>query len=282
MDQLLLTLRFLATGDFYICTGDFLGVHKSTAAKIVQRVVTAICTLRRIYIFMPNTEEQRHEKIIKFHNLAQFPRVIGAIDCAHIKLQSPGGERAELFRCRKGFFSLNVQVICDASHKILDVVTRWPGSTHDAHIFQNSSVYMRFENGEMGNGILLGDSGYPSQRYLLTPIHNPEGQAENLYNESQIRTRNVVERTFGIWKRRFPVLSVGIRCRLNLAQRIVVACAILHNIACQQNEEVFEGDDEEDQPVVYNGVENNDGGVEERETIIDYFRNMLTAGGFII
>ena len=33
---------------------------------------------------------------------------------------------------------------------------------------------------------------------------------------------------------------------------------------------------------IYNGVENNDGGVEERGTIIDYFRNMLTAGGFII
>ena len=32
-----------------------------------------------------------------------------------------------------------------------------------------------------------------------------------LYNESHIRTRTRVEHTFGLWKRRFPILAYGSR-----------------------------------------------------------------------
>ena len=56
---------------------------------------------------------------------------------------------------------------------------------------------------------------------------------------------------------------MGIRSQLNLAQRIVVACAIVHNIACEQNEVVFEGDDEEHLPIVHDGEENNTGGIKD-------------------
>lgn len=44
----------------------------------------------------------------------------------------------EEFRNRKGYFSLNVQAICDADLKFMNVVARWPGSAHDATIFNNS------------------------------------------------------------------------------------------------------------------------------------------------
>nr|CAH7756712.1 unnamed protein product [Callosobruchus chinensis] len=39
----------------------------------------------------------------------------------------------------------------------------------------------------------------------MTPLLNPQEQAEQLYNESLIRIRNTVERCFVVWKRRFPV-----------------------------------------------------------------------------
>lgn len=71
-----------------------------------------------------------------------------------------GGDQAENFRNRKGYFSFNVQTVSDANLKILDIVARWPGSTHDQTIFNNSSIRNRFEQGHFGNGILLGDSGY--------------------------------------------------------------------------------------------------------------------------
>lgn len=119
---------------------------------------------------------------------------------------------------------------------INDIVARWPGSAHDSHIFDNSRIRARLENGEFGETVLLGDSGYPLRNYLITPIGTPEGGGEQLFNEGQIRTRTVIERLFGIWKRRFPVLSYGMRCKIPLAQDIILAAAILHNIARKENE----------------------------------------------
>ncbi|KAK4887412.1 hypothetical protein RN001_003683 [Aquatica leii] len=42
------------------------------------------------------------------------------------------------------YFSVNVQAIGDANLNILNLVARWPGSTHDATIFNNSRVRVKF------------------------------------------------------------------------------------------------------------------------------------------
>jgi nuclease HARBI1 len=118
----------------------------------------------------------------------------------------------------------------------MDIVARWPGSAYDQAIFNNSVIRARLEMGEFGDGVILGDSGYAVKSYLLTPLRNPVRREEILYNESQIRTRGAVERQYGVWKRRFPVLSLGIRLRLDRVQNVIVACAVLHNLAIEMNE----------------------------------------------
>lgn len=68
-----------------------------------------------------------------------------------------GGEDAEIYRNRKGWFSINTQVICNANLKLLDIVARWPGSAHDNTIFNNSRIRRKFEEGNFPNCILLGN-----------------------------------------------------------------------------------------------------------------------------
>lgn len=51
-----------------------------------------------------------------FFKIRGFPNVIDCIDGSHVPIQSPGGDNVELFGNRKGFFSVNVQCICDAIH----------------------------------------------------------------------------------------------------------------------------------------------------------------------
>ncbi|KAJ8977114.1 hypothetical protein NQ317_005242 [Molorchus minor] len=157
-----------------------------------------------------------------FFDMARFSKCIGAIDCTHVKLQSPGGD-----------------TVGDPSLRIRDIVVRWPGSAHDSHIFRNSNLYANFKTGRFGDSLLVGDNGYPIKPYLITPLRNVRNEAEALlFNESQIRTRNVVERSYGVSKRRFPALAMGMRVHLDTAQAITVATAILHNIACNENEQV--------------------------------------------
>lgn len=85
----------------------------------------------------------------------------------------------------------------------------------------------------------MADSGYPLKKYCITPLLNVETPAENLFNESQIRTRNPIERAFGVWKRRLPILSIGIRLKIRKAQCLIMATAILHNIATIEKEQVL-------------------------------------------
>lgn len=118
-----------------------------------------------------------------------------------------GGEHAEYYRNRKGYFSWNVQVICDSTLKIQNIVVRWRGSSHDQTILNNTSIWQKFEVGEMGKKLLLGDSGYGVIKYLIPPLLHTNTNAEKLFNESQIRTRNSIKRCFGVLKRRFPILS---------------------------------------------------------------------------
>lgn len=87
------------------------------------------------------------------------------------------------------------------------------------------------------------------RNYLLMPLINPNIPAEECYNETQIRTRNIIERFFGVIKRRFPVLSLGMRLKLETVQDVIVATAVLHNLTRNQNEE--------DPPVLIDVVEDD-------------------------
>lgn len=89
-------------------------------------------------------------------------------------------------------------------------------------------------------GILLGDSGYPQRDYLFTPVLNPISHAENRYNLSLKKTRNLVERSFGILKRKFPILSRRLQNKLRTSINIIICCAILHNITRLENVDIPE------------------------------------------
>ncbi|XP_041975889.1 putative nuclease HARBI1 isoform X2 [Aricia agestis] len=192
LHQLLLSLRFYALGTMLISVADFVGVSKSTASRIVRDISSAIARLYDKYIFVHQNGAE------KFYTIAGFPRVLGAIDCTHIRIQSPCHLIGEEFRNRKGYFSINVQGVCDADLRLMNVVARWPGSAHDATIFNNSILRAQCDAGEFGNRWMLGDSAYPNRPYLLTPILNPSTAADNRYNEAHIKTRNTVERNFNL------------------------------------------------------------------------------------
>jgi hypothetical protein len=64
-------------------------------------------------------------------------------------------------------------------------------------------------------GLVLGDSGYMLKPWLMTPFRVPKNEQEVRFNASHKKTRVIVEMTFGMWKRRFSILSSGIRVSLD-------------------------------------------------------------------
>lgn len=143
--------------------------------------------------------------------------------------------------------------------KFTNIVARWPGSTHDSHIFHSSQICNHLENshGDLEDGIILGDSGYACKPYLMTPYNNPTTAKEKAFNRAHRKTRVVIEQTFGRWKRRFHLLHSEVRMHPEKVCQFIGACAVLHNIALAFNEPMEDEDENDDDPDVqgYHGPE---------------------------
>lgn len=59
---------------------------------------------------------------------------------------------------------------------------------------------------------------------------------------SIMRTRNLIEKGSGIWKRQFPILKYGLRVKLENCPNIIVVCIVLHNTTIHLNKEIFSPD----------------------------------------
>ncbi|KAK0133490.1 putative nuclease HARBI1 [Merluccius polli] len=68
-----------------------------------------------------------------------MPGVVGAIDGTHIKIIAPSKDE-DVFVNRNKVHSINTQIVFDATCNILDVVAKWPGSTHDPRILMGSGL----------------------------------------------------------------------------------------------------------------------------------------------
>lgn len=68
----------------------------------------------------------------------------------------------------------------DADLRIMNVVARWPGATHDTVVFANSEVRNQFKIGEFGRYVLVGDA---NSGYLCTPfrVNAQLSEAERAY-----------------------------------------------------------------------------------------------------
>ncbi|XP_026745433.1 putative nuclease HARBI1 [Trichoplusia ni] len=235
--HVLCALSFLATGSYQKIVGVGHYLTQRTTSRCIREVVNALNHNWMVsrWIVFPQTPQERSiikEKFQRTHNL---PGVIGCIDCTHIAIVRPA-EDEHLFYNRKGFHSLNVQMICDYDLKITNVNTKFGGAAHDSHIWSASHVGTYMEGlHESGEHVwLLGDSGYPQRPWLMTPILNCEpGSQEDTYTRRHVQARSRIERCFGLLKARW-------RCMLRhrvlhyhpeMASKITNACCVLHNIA---------------------------------------------------
>ena len=93
----------------------------------------------------------------------------------------------------------------------------------------------------------IGDGGYPCLPFMRTPLRNPQTRAEHRYNMGYARTLGIMERTFGVLKKRFPCLQQIIRSKLQNTLVIIVAVFVLHNLLRQRGDADESEDDSDDE-----------------------------------
>nr|XP_054770416.1 putative nuclease HARBI1 [Lytechinus pictus] len=252
--QVLISLNFFATGSVLESDANIHRIHRSTVSRVIHRVSQALCEHKSQFIKFPRTDEETAANIQDFYRIARFPRVVGAVDGTHVCLHGcPLGPDEYVYTNRKGRSSINVQLACNTKFQIINVVARWPGSTHDSRVLQNSRLYRKYNNGEL-KGIILGDSGYPLMTWLMTPILNPQTPEEQAYNNAQCKTRSIIEQLNGQLKNKFRcLLGHGLQIRPNRACSIITACCILFNISKRFRQPA--GDDNEDDHMIDDNME---------------------------
>ncbi|KAE8744189.1 hypothetical protein FOCC_FOCC009197 [Frankliniella occidentalis] len=159
--------------------------------------------------------------------------VLGLVDGTIIHITPPPRPNQHYYS-RKGFTSLNDMIVCDVDLNNLTVNARYPGSSHDSYVYNNSALpdVMRTAFRE-SHCWLLGDSGYPLQPWLMTPLPGaPEGTPEYHYTQLHGKVRNAVERCIGVLKARWRCIcnDNAVPYRPTKSGLIINACVVLHNI----------------------------------------------------
>ena len=167
-----------------------------------------------------------------------FSNCDGALDGTHIPAVVKFAEQG-VFRNRKKFVSQNVLGVCNFHAIFIYALTGWEGSAHDSRVLNDAKLKgLPLRPGKF----YLGDAGYALSKYVLTPYRGTryhllewcQGQnrpknKEELFNLRHSSLRNVVERIFGIMKKRFPIL-VSMPSYPFISQCDLIYCAMMtHN-----------------------------------------------------
>ncbi|XP_035846177.1 uncharacterized protein LOC118492362 [Helianthus annuus] len=140
--------------------------------------------------------------------------------------------------------------VCDFNMCFTFVWAGWEGTAHDTRIFNQAldNVGLQFPH-PTGDKYYVVDAGYPNTRGYLAPYkgtdiryhiadfrraqtsamgaHQGPKETFNYYHSS---LRNIIERTFGVWKARWALLrDMHVGFTYNHQVSIVIASMALHN-----------------------------------------------------
>lgn len=126
-------LHLLGQGSYQKCVGqDFFVPMAQQALSICLKQVTSVIVNYLSHIIeLPTTEEAQNEVKQGFMEKGAFPGIVGAIDCTHVAIQAPPYEALDMpgiiFLNRKGYYSINTQIVVDSNLRILAVNARFSG-----------------------------------------------------------------------------------------------------------------------------------------------------------
>ncbi|XP_017486750.1 PREDICTED: putative nuclease HARBI1 [Rhagoletis zephyria] len=204
----------------------------------VLRDINYICRLvvnhKREEISFPKSTDE-YDSIKKgFHTKFGIEGVIGAIACTHVAIKTPASSVAHQYKDESGNYSIVVEAICDDELIIRHINTRFPGSCLGCEVWTSSPPRIKLINEHTSGETkwLLGDSEYPLEPWLLTPILDAKTENEEVYNTLHLEAIYTISKTFATLRSHFRCLSRGrvLWYDHKDAAQLVYACAIFHNV----------------------------------------------------
>ena len=224
----------LANGHSYRTIGITLGMGTSSAMKYTHDFCV-LCDARKKFIRLPSSSELPHI-IQKFGLRSKISNVIAAVDDSHIPVLAPIRNKEDYFD-RKHRYSILMQGLVGPDLQFFDVFVGVPGSVHDSrllrlskfggdmfdeHILQEPTL---ISEGMEVKPIILGDSAYPLTRWLIPPYKKLQNMSRESrrFNDEHVRSREPVERAFGVLKGRWRIINTEVDEEINRVKVTVMA-----------------------------------------------------------
>ncbi|KAG9218342.1 hypothetical protein CCMSSC00406_0007287 [Pleurotus cornucopiae] len=164
---------------------------------------------------------------------------LGALDGTHIDAFIPDESQIARNRNRKGGLTQNVLAATTFDMRFAYVRAGWEGCAADSRVFADArATDFAIPPGKY----YLGDAGFPACDALLVPYRgvryhlkewsrstNTPRDYKELFNLRHAQARNVVERIFGVVKRRFRLINTAPEYSLKKQAKMVLALCVLHN-----------------------------------------------------
>lgn len=177
--RLACTLFKLCQGSNLLLCSKLFAIGHSSVSVILREVVEAMNIILRSQVAWPS-QDKLASIVADFEKLCGLPTVqnLGAIDGTHFAIAKPRNGSADYFYFKSGGFSMNCQVVVDASKHFFDLNVGMPGSTHNARILHRSALFHCRQHRRLWPGTslihgftpyLIGDAGYSILPWLMVP-----------------------------------------------------------------------------------------------------------------
>lgn len=242
-ERLLLTLRFLATGnsfeslhlEFLLCKITISAIVRSTCELIWERLHPTV---------MPApTTEAWLDIASHFEVTTQFPNCVGALGGKHIRVRKPPTKGSK--DNHKKYFSVVLLALADSRYHFVAVHTVADGSTTDARVLsatrmgqQVLTTHLSLPNprplpGTIGSPVpfvIVTDEAFAVTTNVLRPFPMQGlDTRRRIYNNRLSRARHYVKCAFGILSSKWRVFLRALQLDVDTVESIIKACCILHN-----------------------------------------------------
>ncbi|CAK1600108.1 unnamed protein product [Parnassius mnemosyne] len=252
-ERLVVTLRYLATGDSFGTIGHSYHIGFSTVSVIIEEVCEAIWKrLQPIYMREPTLEDWE-VSISGFYEKWQFPNCCGSIDGKHVTVKCPDKTGSNYFSYLRKF-SFVLLAIVGPDYKFISIDVGGYGKNSDGGIFEESVMGRKLADGTFNipssrplNGqnvrtpcVLIGDQAFALSSYMMRPY--PEAQAryyrrKEKFNSILGSASRVVENAFGILSSKWYIFHRPMETKVTTSITVVKAACVLHNFLIERKAE---------------------------------------------
>ncbi|XLR61941.1 hypothetical protein S83_012613 [Arachis hypogaea] len=170
----------------------------------------------------------------------RFKGCLGVLDGTYIEVTVPESEKVR-YRTRNGKICTNVLGVCNQEMDFVYVLSGWEGSASASRVPRDAMTRRNSLKIPHGNYYLV-DAAYTNSPGFLAPYRGirylvrewaqgaraPRNYQE-YFNRVHSSTRNIIERYFGLLKKRWSILRSPSFYPLKTQSQIIIACCLLQN-----------------------------------------------------